>query len=87
MNGFLLVARRNMDELPLRLFAEKVSAEHFLEYAEDEQLLNLIHTTAERLDWPTTDLVAIELMEFVDGVPVSSSVVYDPEKGNAEAAQ
>ena len=42
MDGFLLLARMTMDELALRLFPNKVGADHFSEHTTEEEWWSLI---------------------------------------------
>ena len=76
MNAFLLVTRMNMDELPLRLFATEEEFDDFMLRSKGT-LEDLIEQTGEALKWPASDLVCLDLVEFKDGVPVSSRCVME----------
>lgn len=76
MNGFLLVARMSMEDVPLRLFASESDLREWLRVGEGT-FEKVIDDVAKALDWYITDLLSIAAVEFRDGVPIESRCVMD----------
>lgn len=69
MNGWLLVARMKMDDLPIGLFANKKEMGEWLR-AGDEAVEEVVDKVAKVLDMPTSELLRIEAIQFRNGRPV-----------------
>jgi len=74
MNGYLVVVRMNLDDLPIRLFSSEEEANDFI----DENIVDgeptddfqrRIETATEAIDFDTSDLVRCDVLLFVDGHP------------------
>ena len=69
MNGYLLFARMKVDDLPIRLFANKKEMGEWLRVG-DETFEATIDKVARVLDVPTSELLQIDAIRFRNGRPV-----------------
>ena len=78
MNGFLVIARMTMDDVPLRFFDTAKQASEFIDRqmvgnAASPECHNLVEEMAEAARFPTTGLVGLSVVEIIGGCPVSQS--------------
>ena len=76
MNGFLVIARMTMDDVPLRFFEDQKIAEEFVDrqVAGKEakpELHQLVDDMAAKSEFPTTGLIGLSIVAIVGGCPVS----------------
>lgn len=89
MNGFLVIFRAAMDDIPIRLFAGKVEAESYAKWLKDE--FDALNTGEDDAGWIFPEIVgkamsfmicdssspiALDIMEFRDGTPVANEPQY-----------
>jgi hypothetical protein len=82
MNGFLLIARMSVDDLPLRLFKSEAEMKEWLGEGDSRNggsIDAIIHRTARFEGWASSDLLRLEAMEFSKGLPVSVKLVMNFE--------
>ena len=75
MNGYLVVVRCGMDDLPCRLFADKGKAEAFAK----EPIEAEVDRVAKLLNLDVTDLCNVSVATFADGVMTACDIVRDFE--------
>jgi len=66
MNGVLLVARMQFDDLPIRLFSNRVSMAHWLQFSKgtfDETIDSIV----KKHDLSRSQLLRIESWEYING--------------------
>ena len=66
MNGVLIVARMEFDDLPIRLFSNRVSMSHWLQFSKgtfDET----IDAIVAKHKLPRSQLLGIESWEYING--------------------
>jgi len=66
MNGYLVLIRANMDDLPAGLFETEAEAHKFC----DELDVRDIERTKEVMGVDTSQFVAVDVVRFVNGRPV-----------------
>lgn len=69
MNGWLLVARMKLDDLPIQLFGNKKEMSEWLRVGE-LSFEDSIDKVAKVLNLPTSELLRIEAIKFRNGRPV-----------------
>ncbi len=70
MNGYLLIARMEMDDLPLRFFATKKEMGEWLRVGDgtfEEEINRIVRLHG----WSSSELLRIEAMRLRNGVPVA----------------
>ena len=77
MDGWLVVARGEMDDLPIRMFETLEEAVDTVAQISDDNICNLAGDVALRLAWPIPELIAIEAIELVDGFVVNYVTLRD----------
>lgn len=70
MNGFLLVARMTMDDLPLRFFATEDGIGKYMLGGDGESIEDVVQRIAPIAGCSASDLIGLDSIEFRDGQPV-----------------
>lgn len=71
MNGYLLITRMEMDDLPLRFFGTKKEMGEWLRTDSDGTFEDEIKRIVRLNGWSSSELLRVEAMRFVNGIPVS----------------
>lgn len=66
MNGVLLIARMQFDDLPIRLFSNRVSMGHWLQFSKGS-FDETIDAIVEKHDLSRSQLLRIESWEYING--------------------
>jgi hypothetical protein len=78
MNACLLMARGPMDDVPLRLFASEKEAMDYASALADVTVAALTMTLCARVyEHETSEVYALWLVRFRDGIPDGGKVVRD----------
>ena len=74
MNGWLVLGRCGMDDIPLRLYADRKLAEVYASNVEEVVVRNTANAV---LDMTVSHVIGTCLVQFVDGIPIGRLWVKD----------
>lgn len=72
MNGFLVLARCSIDDIPLKLFHNKSAAQAFARDVTTNQVFEIARRV---FVCDTSVVVCIDVLEFVDGIPTNAELI------------
>lgn len=77
MNGYLVLARCSIDDIPLRLFHNKSAA---VAYAQTVTQAEVFKVAREVFTLDTSQVIVIDVVQFEDGIPTDVEMAAEFEE-------